>query len=171
MFRKLLLVLVVATVATVASACDRDGFRHMTGPSPVGPAISQAQAGSLVMSGNWSGTFSGTAGTATAAWTMMQNGSQLTGPGTWSDWHGHHGSPAFSGVMMSDDEMRLMWEIPAWGMGGPMMATACSLAIQGNGRIEMGPGGPANVHGTYAGTNSCTGPVSGGTFSLTRSQS
>lgn len=164
MLGKLLLVLILGTVA---SACDSHGPRNMIGPSPSGAMGGQA---SRSMAGTWSGSFRDMAGTANVGWTMMQNGSQLTGPGTWSDWHGHHDSALFAGVMMSDDDMRLMWEIREWGMGGPMMATPCTLTIQGNGRVEMGPNGPVAVHGTYGGTNSCTGPVSGGAFSLTRSR-
>lgn len=147
----------------------------MTGPSPMGitsgPTVTNGpsqSAPSTSLSGHWSGMFADAGQNSTAEWTMTHSGSQLMGPGMWSDFHGHHDAGTFSGTMMSDTHMSFMWEIP-WGMGGPMMS-ACTLTINGEGQVIMGAAGPTTVTGTYSSTNSCTGPIPDGQFTLNRDQ-
>lgn len=140
-------------LALTASACGGNAS------SPVGP-------GSVpTMTGTWVGSASDSTGSMMgagmmngAAWTITQTGNTFSGM---MQLAGHPGwTMTISGTMAGPTGTFTM-TLPV----GPMMAGACGATATGTFDMDDMM---TQLHGTYAGTNSCTGPFDHGQLSMRR---
>jgi hypothetical protein len=164
--------LAIAAGAIVAGTIGCGGGAA-SAPTPT-PRLSTrppTPAGSVTdLSGAWNGTGSDPQGPERMAWTLAQSGNAITGTADLAPLNAADGSCAschkfkagtVTGTMSgSTIAMRLVFPSGGDGVPTPMCtitfdATAAAVA---SGRIDA----------TYSGDDTCEGPISGGTFSMTR---
>lgn len=146
-----------------ASACGGSSPASMMSPaSPVGPSASSGG-----VAGTWtgqsvdsSGTMMGAGMTATMmagmTWQLVQNGNNFTGTMSFPGYGGH--AMTVSGTIDGRNGTFTM-TIPA---GGMMMAGCAATAT---GSFDMDDV-MTQMHGTYTGSNTCTGAFNQGQISL-----
>jgi hypothetical protein len=137
-----------------APAC---GGGSSSGSSPSAPTSTATS-----IAGTWKGTASDSSGPGDITLTITQNdvnvsgtaefkltGTSVTGRGT------------LSGTV-SGANVHLTITIPAGGFDAPY--SACTATVTTDGQISS-----ASITATYSGTNSCGGPITSGTMTLSKS--
>jgi len=131
--------------------------------SPASPSRSAA------LSGTWGGSTSDSTGSmmgaglstsmmANTTWTITQNGSSFSGNMQFAGFHG--GSVTVSGTLTGHGGTFTM-TMPI----GSMMMGACGATASGSFDMDEFM---TQLHGTYTGTNTCSGPFKDGQVSFTR---
>ena len=115
------------------------------------------------LTGTWVGLFSDSGNTTgRLTWLLTHSGSQLTG--TMS------GNDTVSGVLtfsnatttgsVTGSSLTSVWTFP---LGSVVLLPNCAATINAQASVSNN-----TMTGTYSGTNTCTGPVTNGQFSLTK---
>ncbi len=153
-------------VAVVSSlACGTAPTAPMTTPLPP-PTV----AATLDLSGRWAGSGIDPQGAERIALTMTQNGAALAGSADLKPLDAADGSCAschkfksgtFSGSLVGNS-VTLKIVFPAGGDGVP--TPMCTITF------DVSAGGASNdrLNASYTGDDSCEGPITGGTFAITR---
>jgi hypothetical protein len=140
---------VVLPVALLAGACG--GRRSPTAPS--GTAVD--------VTGTWSGSATDSSGPGTMRWEVSQSDLAFRGSLILTDTAtGVTGRGAVSGTSTSTG-LTFSAEVAPGGFGSPY--GSCSANVAGQGTVSG-----SSITGTYSGTNSCSGIISAGQFTLNR---
>ena len=145
-------------VAVAASACSGSGMS-----SPISPSAT------TTMSGAWLGNASDSSGSMMGAgltsammrnttWTLTQTGNMFSGT---MHFAGYVGGPATVSGTMNGRSGTFTMTMPS----GSMMMGTCTATASGT--LDMDDV-MAQLHGTYSGLNSCTGPFDQGAVSMHR---
>jgi hypothetical protein len=145
--------------ALAATAC--------TGSTAASSSISPSA--SVTMTGAWVGTASDSTGSMMGAgltatmmnnttWTLTQDGSTFSGT---MQFAGHTGGPMGVSGTVSGHSGTFTMTMPA----GSMMIVSCTATASGTFDLDDMM---TQLNGTYAGTNSCTGPFDHGQMSMHR---
>lgn len=155
--------ILIVPACLVLAACGAQGTRM----NPVGPSASGTAAS---LTGTWMGTVSDSTGSMMGAglseammsrmtWQITQAGNTFTGtmqfPG-----YGGHGPMTVSGTINGSTATFTM-SIPSGGM----MTGSCTATASGRFDINQFM---TEMHGTYSGSNTCSGPFDHGHLSLSR---
>ena len=154
---------IVLVLATVLAGCAGGG--NSSGPTDVGSLTGYAgtwmgsmaesggsMMGSGIMGGMMSGMMSGQ-----MTWQMTQTGTNVTGAMEMTGFKGT-GQMMISGAI-AGQTMTFSMNIPAGGM------PESGCAATGNGTAQMNGN---TMTGTYSGSNTCSGAISNGHFTLSR---
>lgn len=147
----------VMLVALSASACGAS--------SPAAPSV----PGTTTLTGTWVGTSADSSGSmmgaglsatmmAGTSWTITQTDETFTGTMQFAGYHG--GTMTVAGTMTGQAGTFTM-TMP----GGTMMMGTCMATATGTFDMDDMM---TTLHATYAGTNTCTGPFTGGQMSMHR---
>ena len=162
------LLAVALTGALAGAACT--GSSAGSGNSMMAPTVPTTSAGSA-MAGTWVGTASDSTGTMMGAglsssmmgnmtWQISQTGNTFTGVMQFPGYGGMGGVMTVSGTINGRTATFTM-TMP----GGSMMTATCSAVANGTFDLDDLM---TQMHGTYSGSNSCTGPFNQGQMSMTR---
>ena len=144
--------------------CGGSGGGTSAGPAPTPVATT------TTVSGEWTGSASdstaqstphmmGQSGMGRMTWQLTQTGAKVTGSVTFSGMpHGMFGT--FTGTMDADD-MVFMLNLPM----GTMMSGGCGANAKGTVHVDRST---MTMAGTYAGSNTCSGPFVDGHMMLVR---
>ena len=147
-----------------AAACGGASPTSMTNSvNPMGPSGS-----SPALAGTWTGQSVDSSGTMMGAglsspmmagmtWQLIQNGNTFTGTMSFQGYHG--GLMTVSGTINGRSGTFTL-TMPA----GSMMMAGCTATATGSFDMDDLMD---QIHGTYAGSNACTGPFDHGEISLT----
>jgi hypothetical protein len=161
------LVEVAAAVLACTIACSGS-----TPPpaSPATPSTSVTPDTSTSLAGAWAGTGSDPQGPEKMTWSLAQTGNAIAGKADLSALNAADGScaschKAKSGTITgtiagSTIAMRLVF--PAGGDGVP--TPECTITFEASGSMASRD----RIEATYTGTDTCEGPIAGGTFTMTR---
>lgn len=142
--------LFVAIGTFLGAAC---GTEIATEPSPVATGLT----------GTWTGQTADSSGPGNITCQITQSGASFSGSLTISDpGTGYSARGAIAGTV-SASSVQFSMHIPAGGFDKPY--SACTADLTGEGSSSA-----SAMTGTYSGTNSCTGPITGGQLSLGRQQ-
>jgi hypothetical protein len=126
-----------------------------------GSSSSTAPAPTFTLTGTFSGQAGDSSGPGTLTWKITQSGTSVSGSASFTDAAtGASGTGNVSGSL-SGSTLSFTISIPAGGFPAP--ADACTASMQGSAQATS-----TSIDGTYTGTNSCTGPIQGGHFTLTK---
>jgi len=144
--------LVVAMLAC-ATGCGGSGTPPST--QPTGPAP-------FDLTGKWSGTATDSSGPGQMTWQVtQQNGATFSGTLSMTDTTANvTGTGAVSGSV-SASSVSFSLAIPAGGFGG--RSASCTASASGTAQASS-----SQLTGTYAGSNSCSGAITSGQFTLSR---
>lgn len=157
---RFMLGIVIVPACLVLATCGAQGTRM----NPVGPSTAAS------LTGTWIGTVSDSTGSMMGAglsaammsrmtWQITQTGNTFTGtmqfPG-----YGGHGPMTVSGTINGSTATFTM-SIPSGGM----MSGSCTATASGGFDINQFM---TEMHGTYSGSNTCSGPFDHGQLSLSR---
>lgn len=95
-------------------------------------------------------------------WVLTGNESSLSGTSTITDTGTNISARGSVTVTVSGSSIRFTLTVPVGGFDAPY--ALCSAQVSGEGQAS-----PASMSGTYTGTNSCTGAIADGQFSLDKS--
>jgi len=114
------------------------------------------------IAGTWKGTASDSTGPGDITLTITQSDASVSGTATFN----LTGTPVtgrgtLSGSV-SGSTLHVTISIPAGGFDAPY--TTCTATMNTDGQIGSG-----SITATYSGTNSCGGPISSGTMTLSKS--
>jgi hypothetical protein len=122
---------------------------------------STAPAG-VILNGTYRGSASDNSGPGTLTWIVTQTASTISGSLTMRDSQsGVSGAGTVSGSL-TGTALNFTMSIPAGGFSAPY--SACSATFHGSANSVTS----ATINGTYSGTNSCGGTITGGSFVLTK---
>src|SRR5262245_36060233 len=141
-----------------ASACAGGGGGGSASPSqPTSPSAAEAS-----LSGTWTGSAADSSGPGVLSWQVSQSGSSISGSVTMADTRtGIIGRGSLSGSL-SGSSITFSISVPVGGFDNPF--GSCSATISGTAQAGTG-----SITGTYTGSNSCSGDVGSGQFSMSRS--
>lgn len=144
------LLVVFALVAGAPLAGCGDSGSTATSPSP-----------GVTVSGLFTGPATDSSGPGTLTWTVSQSGGDVTGSVSFSDTAtGATGNGSVSG-RVSGTTLTFTMSVPAGGFPSPR--SGCTATMTGTAQATS-----TTIDGTYAGSNSCTGPIRDGSFRLTK---
>ena len=124
--------------------------------SPTGPSGTPVD-----LTGTWAGSATDSSGPGTMRWEVSQSGLSFRGTLLLADVAtGVSGRGAVSGTSSSQG-VTFSAEVAAGGFDGAY--GACSANVSGQATVSG-----ASLTGTYSGTNSCSGLISAGQFTLSR---
>lgn len=143
------------------------GAQSPTATNPVGPSPTSQSAS---LSGTWIGSVSDSSGSMMGAgmspammgqmtWQITQTGNTFTGTMQFRGYPGH-GTMKVSGTINGPTATFTM-TMPS----GAMMMTNCTATASGTFDINEFM---TQMHGTYTGSNTCTGPFNNGHMSVSR---
>jgi hypothetical protein len=113
------------------------------------------------LGGAWSGTAKDSSGPGRMTWQLSQSGSAISGTMTMSDDVTQvTGQGTLSGTL-SGNTLQFSIAIPAGGFTGS--DSACSLSVSGSASATA-----SAISGTFAGSNTCGGSVTGGEFTMSK---
>ena len=158
----------VAAVA-LASAVACSGST----PPPASPATPSTPATpdtSTTLAGAWTGTGSDPQGAEKMTWSLTQTANAISGKADLSALNAADGScaschKAKSGTItgtVSGSAIALRLVFPAGGDGVP--TPECTITFDANASMASHD----RIEATYTGTDTCEGPIAGGTFTMTR---
>ena len=141
------------------------GSSNMMSPSTQMPLItgtwsgSMSESGGTVMGSSYMGGMMSGMMSGRMAWHLSQDGDRVTGSMEMSGFGGT-GVMTMTGTV-SGSTVNLRMSIPSGGMHEPgcQSDAQCTLQVDGSGTRMTGP---------YSGTNSCSGPFSGGQITLAK---
>ena len=162
------LLLVVATVALAWTiACSGS-----TPPpaSPATPSTPMTPDTSTTLAGAWTGTGADPQGAEKMSWSLTQAGNAITGKADLSALNAADGScaschKAKSGTItgtVSGSTIAMRLVFPAGGDGVP--TPECTITFDASASMATHD----RIEATYTGTDTCEGPIAGGTFTMTR---
>ena len=161
------LVAVAAAALAWTIACSANAPPSASPTTPSAPAAPDA---STTLAGAWAGTGSDPQGPEKMTWSIAQTGSDITGTADLSALNAADGScaschKAKSGTItgtVSGSAIALRLVFPAGGDGVP--TPECTITFVANGSMASHD----RIEATYTGTDTCEGPITGGTFTMTR---
>ncbi len=135
--------------------------------TPTGPTTAAAAA----ITGTWVGTTADSSGTMMGAglspsmmgnmtWQITQNGNTFSGVMQFPGYAGMSGMMTVSGIVNGNTATFTM-TMPS----GSMMTGSCTAVANGTFDLDDLM---TQMHGTYSGSNTCTGSFNGGQMSMTR---
>ena len=137
--------------------------------SPATPSTPATPAGAT-LTGAWAGTGSDPQGPEKMTWSLTQAGDAISGKADLSGLNAADGSCAACHKLKSGTitgtvsgatiAMRLVF--PAGGDGVP--TPACTITFEATGSMVSRD----RIDATYSGTDTCEGPITGGTFTMSR---
>ena len=137
--------------------------------SPAAPSGTTTTTTAANLTGTWTGTGNDAQGAETFKWTLTQSGSTLTGSAVLDSANRNDGScgschkqknGTLSGTLTSG-ALTLTLDFPE---GGSDITPLCGITMHAtSGDIAAG-----RINATYTGTTTCEGPISDGTFTVTR---
>ena len=159
---------VALVVATFSVACG-SGTSSPTAPTP--PA--GGQSGATTLTGTWAGSASDSTGSMMGSgmtgsmmgnmtWTIVQTGNTFTGTMQFPGYMGGGGQMAVSGTINGSTATFTM-TMPS----GSMMAGSVTCTATATGTFDF-DALMTQMHGSYGGTNSCSGPFNQGQMTMTR---
>jgi len=113
----------------------------------------------LNMTGTWKGTVSDSSGSADLTSVLTQAGATISGTSTLVYTSGTQASGSFNG-MVSNTGSTVSFIVTGSGSGG---GATCTVTLTGTGQISN-----VTFTGSYGGTNSCSGPITFGSMTLTK---
>lgn len=126
-----------------------------------GSSSATAPTSTVTLTGTFSGQAGDSSGPGTLTWTLTQSGANVSGLASFTDTAtGVSGTGTVSGSV-SGATLSFTITIPAGGFPAP--ANACTASMQGSAQATS-----TSIDGMYTGTNSCTGPIQSGHFTLTK---
>jgi hypothetical protein len=141
----------VVAVLTCAAGCS--------GTTPSSPAQPTPGPTPFNLAGKWSGTAIDSSGPGQMTWQLTQNGTTFSGTLSMTDTTARiTGTGTVSGSV-SGSSISFSLAIPAGGFGGTY--ASCSASASGTAQASS-----SQLTGTYAGSNSCTGAITSGQFTL-----
>lgn len=140
-------------LALAAAAC---GGRSPTQPSGGSPSPSVSD-----LSGAWTGDARDPSGSGTMAWQASQSGAVLSGTITLTDQATSVTGRGTLAGEVSGASVRFSGFIPVGGFDGRF--NACSANLSGEATLSGN-----SLRGTYAGSNTCSGPFTSGQFTMSR---
>jgi hypothetical protein len=147
-----LFILVVSLSVAAASGCSGD-----SGPSP--PPTAPSPGGGLT--GTWVGTASDSSGPGQMTWQITESGGSFSGPMTMTDTATKlTGRGNVSGTV-SGASIRFSIAVPAGGFDAPY--NGCTADATGEGQVNGN-----TISGTFQGSSSCGGTITGGQLTLTK---
>ena len=145
----------VVPVLACAAGCGSGGppsspTQPTTGPPP------------FDLTGKWSGTATDSSGPGQMTWQVtQQSGVMFSGTLTMTDTTARvTGTGTVSGSV-SSSSVSFSLAIPAGGFGGTY--ASCTVSASGTAQASS-----SQLTGTYAGSNSCTGAITSGQFTLSK---
>jgi hypothetical protein len=127
--------------------------------SPSSPSPPAASGVSLA--GQWKGTATDSSGPGTITMQVTQTGTDLSGTVTMTvTGVSTTGRGTLTGTL-SGTSIQLTIAIPAGGFDAPY--TNCNASVSGSGQASA-----SSITATYTGTNSCSGPVTGGQLTVSK---
>jgi hypothetical protein len=169
MIRHPLLAAAAAAIVTWTIACSGSTASAPTTPTPT-PASPATPAGASSIAGAWRGTGSDPQGSERMSWTLTQSGNTIAGTADLAPLNAADGScaschkfkaGAISGTVSgSTVAMRLVF--PAGGDGVP--TPMCTITFDATASATA----QDRLEATYTGDDTCEGPFTGGTFTMTR---
>ena len=154
--------LLIALATVVCVACSSGGGTTLgstTQPSPA-PAPGTGSGATADVNGTWSGSATDSSGGGSMAWQLTQSGTSFSGTVTVTDTvTGLTAQGTVSGTI-SGSSVRYSIAIPA---GGFESAASCTASASGDGQVSS-----SAITGVYTGSNSCTGAISSGQFTLNK---
>jgi hypothetical protein len=161
--------LVAIAAAALASTIACSG----SAPPPASPATPSTPVTpdtSTTLAGAWSGTGSDPQGPEKMTWSLTQTGNAITGKADLSALNAADGScaschKAKSGTItgtVSGSTIAMRLVFPAGGDGVP--TPECTITFDANASMASHD----RIEATYTGTDTCEGPITGGTFTMTR---
>jgi hypothetical protein len=113
------------------------------------------------LSGTWTGSASDSSGSGVLSWQLSESGTSFSGSATISDTRtGITGRGSISGTV-SGASITFSISIPAGGFDSPF--GSCSANISGTGQASS-----SSITGIYSGSNSCSGDLGSGQFTVTK---
>ena len=120
------------------------------------------QPSPISLTGTWSGTATDSSGPGNITWEVTQSGDSFSGTLTMTDESsGAHGRGSVSGTV-SRTTAAFSITIPAGGFDDPW--AACTATLTGTATVTS-----SSLSGTFTGSNSCSGSVSAGQLTLSKS--
>ena len=166
MIRRVLRAAAAAAIATGTLACSSSMASAPSTPTPT-PAT---PAGAANLAGAWSGTGSDPQGSERMSWTLTQSGSTIGGTadlapsnaadGSCASCHKFKAGTVTGTLSGSTVAMRLVF--PAGGDGVP--TPMCTITFEATASTTARD----RIEATYTGDDTCEGPITGGTFTMTR---
>jgi hypothetical protein len=165
MHRSLVVVAAAALAWTIACSGST--------PPPVSPATPSTPVTpdtSTTLAGKWTGTGSDPQGAEKMTWSLAQTGNAITGTADLSALNAADGScaschKAKSGTItgtVSGSTIAMRLVFPAGGDGVP--TPECTITFDASASMAAHD----RIEATYTGTDTCEGPIAGGTFTMTR---
>jgi hypothetical protein len=114
------------------------------------------------LTGTWQGTAQDSSGPGQMTWILTGNESSLSGTSTITDTGTNISARGSVTVTVSGSSLRFTLTVPVGGFDAPY--ALCSAQVSGDGQAST-----ASMSGTYTGTNSCTGAIADGQFSVAKS--
>jgi hypothetical protein len=145
----------IAMTLLAAGACG--GSTNPTGPSTSTPSTPAP----VVLGGIYAGATTDSTGSGTMTWTVSQSGPSVTAPVTAQT---SLGIVTFNGSLtgnLAGARLTFTITVPIGSISG---FPGCSATIDGTADDVSS----TTISGTYAGTNSCAGKFTGGSFNLTK---
>jgi hypothetical protein len=138
--------------------------------SPATPTTPTTPDTSTTLAGAWTGTGSDPQGAEKMTWSLTQTGNAVTGKADLSALNAADGScaschKAKSGTLtgtVSGSTIAMRIVFPSGGDGVP--TPECTITFEANGSMASRD----RIEATYTGTDTCEGPITGGTFTMTR---
>jgi hypothetical protein len=153
---KLARALLILCALVAAGACAGGDSGSSGSSSPSAPS-----GGQPTLSGTWSGNASDSSGPGLISWQISQSGTSFSGSAAITDTRtGITGRGSVSGTV-SGSSITFSISIPAGGFDSPF--GSCSANISGTGQASS-----SSITGTYSGSNSCSGDVGSGQFTVTK---
>ena len=115
----------------------------------------------MSLSGSWRGTATDSSGPGTISAQVTQTGTDLTGTVTMTvTGASTTGRGTLTGTL-SGSTIRATITVPAGGFDAPY--GSCNASVTADGQASA-----SSITATYSGTNSCSGPVTGGQLTLNK---
>jgi hypothetical protein len=131
---------------------------------------SSTSPSSINLSGSWTGNASDSSGPANISATLSQSAGSVTGTVRFSVPNSSVvGNGTFSGTL-SGTTLTFTTTIPVGGFSG-FLVGSCSATLSGTANvatITISGVTATQIVGTYSGNNSCSGPFTNGTISMTK---
>lgn len=141
------------TLASATAACG--------GGSSSPSAPSTPPSASVNIAGQWRGIAEDSSGPGTITLQVTQSGTNLSGTVTMTvTGTSITGRGTLTGTL-SGSTIRFTFTIPAGGFDAPY--ASCNASVSGDGRATA-----TSISAAYSGTNSCSGPVTGGELNLSK---
>jgi hypothetical protein len=114
------------------------------------------------LTGRWVGEISDSSGPAQTTWQIVRTGASIAGTVTFIDVATEFQARGTVAGTLEGTQLRFQVHVATGAFDSPF--SNCTADILGDASVT-----PAAIDGTYGGDNSCTGPITAGQLSLTKS--